>query len=231
MLIEARKAVFGYGGRPVVRVRELRLSEGACLGMFGPNGSGKTTLVRGLMGLLRPLTGTVDQRPRLRLGYLPQLRTLDLQWPMTGMDAASMAISALRPLGRVRRDATTIRRMMELLGVEAIASRPMAGLSGGQQQRLLLAGALAAGPELLVLDEPTEGLDVRSRQVLLDALRTAATRGLCSILISHTVEDLIDTCVDVAWLHRTEDAEGPTNVEVISVADMADRASGLKVSR
>jgi len=230
MLVEARDTVFGYAGRPVVRVNELRLDEGGCLGMFGPNGSGKTTLACGLMGLLPPIAGSVSRRPRLRFGYLPQLRTLDHQWPMTGMDAASMALSALRPLGRVSRDAPSIRRAMDLLEVLEIAPRPMAGLSGGQQQRLLLAGALAADPQLLVLDEPTEGLDVRSRRILLGALRTAAARGLSSILISHSVDDLVNACADVAWLNVTEDTVGPATVDVIPAAAMADRAAGLRAA-
>ena len=208
MLVEATNAVFGYGGKPIVRLDCLRLAAGQCLGMFGPNGSGKTTLVRGLMGLLAPLSGSIRRERGIRFGYLAQHRSIDLHWPMTGFDAASMAISARRRFGWTRRDRAAIHQSLQLLEVEELAGRPFAGLSGGQQQRLVLAGTLAAQPRLLVLDEPTEGLDVRSRRILLGALRRAAEQGVCSVLISHSIEDLLAATHDVAWLHRPDDA-GP----------------------
>src|SRR3954452_7704542 len=104
MLVEITDAQFGYASRPVVSVTRLVLREGGSLGIFGPNGVGKTTLVRGMTGLLKPMAGTVvlGQGEPVRFGYLPQHRAMELHWPMTGFDAAAMAISALRPLGRVR---------------------------------------------------------------------------------------------------------------------------------
>src|SRR3954468_5724100 len=156
MLIEVPHAIFGYAKRPVVRLNDLRLHEGRSLGLFGPNGSGKTTLVRGLMGLLTPLEGNViRKREELNFGYLPQHRALDHNWPMSGLDAALMAISAQK-LGWIGRDSKKVRAAMATLGVEDLASRSFSGLSGGQQQRLLLAGAVACDPDILVLDEPTE---------------------------------------------------------------------------
>src|SRR3954469_5363569 len=110
MLVEAPHAIFGYARRAVVRVDNLQLRQGGSLGIFGPNGSGKTTLVRGLMGLLGPLEGNViRQRQDLRFGYLPQHRALDHHWPMSGLDAASLAISAQTRLGWVGRDRRAIR--------------------------------------------------------------------------------------------------------------------------
>jgi len=229
MLVEASNAVFGYEGRPIVRIDQLRLVPGQCMGMFGPNGSGKTTLVRGLMGLLPPISGEIHREPGIRMGYLAQHRAIDLHWPMTGFDAASMAVSAQRRFGRTRRDRAAIFQSLRLLEVDELAQRLFAGLSGGQQQRLLLAGALAAEPRLLVLDEPTEGLDVRSRRILLRALRHAAKKGVCSVLISHSVEDLLAATHNVAWLHRTDDAEGPTQVEMLSHETLSDRVRGLAV--
>src|SRR4051812_32291728 len=155
MLIEAPRAVFGYGKRPVVRVENLQLHEGRSLGLFGPNGSGKTTLVRGLMGLIPPMEGQVIHGARgsdpgggavlpyagrsLRFGYLPQHRNLDHTWPMSGLDAASLAISAQTQLGRIVSVRAQIREAMRTLDVEDLANRNFSGLSGGQQQRLLLA--------------------------------------------------------------------------------------------
>ncbi|HYO07838.1 MAG TPA: ATP-binding cassette domain-containing protein [Tepidisphaeraceae bacterium] len=227
MLIELDGALFGYGPRAVVRIHRLALAAGRCLGVFGPNGAGKSTLVRGLAGLLPPMEGAVRrQRQDLRFGYLPQHRAIDPHWPMTGFDAASLAVSAARPLGWIGSEAAgRVRESMRLMGVEPLASHPFAKLSGGQQQRLLLAGALATAPEILILDEPTEGLDVRSRQALLDLLHAQNRRGLCTVMISHAVEDLLYVADDIAWLHPCEDTRQPTEVEIISSDALRERVT------
>jgi ABC-type Mn2+/Zn2+ transport system ATPase subunit len=228
MLVEVIDATFGYGRRPVVRVDALALRAGRCLGVFGPNGAGKTTLVRGLTGLLKPMAGTVRSRgdSSVRFGYLPQQRAMELHWPMTGFDAAAMALSARRPFSLVgRRDTATVRAAMDELGAADLGRRPFAKLSGGQQQRLLLAGALADRPAVLVLDEPTEGLDVRSRRTLLDVLRRKNAEGLCTVVISHDVEDLLFLADEVAWLHPPDDPDGPSWVEMIGPEQLADRVA------
>src|ERR1041385_7956700 len=128
MLIEAPHAVFGYVKRPVVRVDNLSLQEGRSLGLFGPNGSGKTTLVRGLMGLIAPMEGQVmRKRDDIRFGYLPQHRNLDHTWPMSGLDAATMAVSAQSTWGRVGRVRAQIREAMQTLAVDDLANRSFSG--------------------------------------------------------------------------------------------------------
>ena len=246
-LVELRDAAFGYGGRAVVRVDHLSLRRGRCLGVFGPNGSGKTTLVRGVTGLLKPMGGTVRRTDaganvdtsatttdataiavtpaarRLAFGYLPQYRAIDAGWPMSGRDAASLATAAGHPLGWVGRSARErVAASMRRLDVESLADRPFGTLSGGQQQRLLLAGALAADPDVLVLDEPTDGLDVRSRDNLLVLLRELCAGGLCVALISHDVEDLLVVADDVAWLHPADGPAGASRVETVPPRRLAD---------
>ncbi len=228
MLVELSGCIFGYQNRPVVRVDELRLHAGRCLGIFGPNGSGKTTLVRGITGLLPAASGVVRRREGLRFGYLPQHRAMELHWPMSGLDAASLAISSRRRFGWVDRKQHRLSRMLQTLGVEGLAHHPFARLSGGQQQRLLLAGALAAEPQVLVLDEPTDGLDVRSRQILLRVLREAAAEGLGTVIISHDVEDLMQLCQQVAWLHPAPEADEPSCVEIIVPPQLAQRVSEVR---
>jgi zinc transport system ATP-binding protein len=224
-LVTVSRAAFGYDGRAVVRVDDLRLRRGRCLGIFGPNGSGKTTLIRGVTGLLPPMSGEVSrQRADVRFGYLPQYRGIDASWPMSGFDAAAIAASARGRLGRLGHAARhRVRDAMARLDVEPLARRPFATLSGGQQQRLLLAGALAAEPHVLVLDEPTDGLDVRSRANLLDLLRTLGADGLCAAIISHDIEDLLAVCHDVAWLHPAEVPGEPSRVELIAPSTLAER--------
>ena len=228
MLIRIEHAIFGYEKRPVVRVDHLELDVGRCLGIFGPNGSGKTTLVRGLTGLLPPLGGRVVRAStEIRFGYLPQHRALELHWPMTGFDAAAMATSARRRLGWIGRwlgpDDGSIRDSMRLLDVESLAHRPFGKLSGGQQQRLLLAGALAPKPNVLVLDEPTDGLDVQSRRSLLELLGQCTSRGLCTVIISHEIEDLLQLCHEVAWLHPAEAPGEPSAAELVTSTSLATR--------
>jgi ABC-type Mn2+/Zn2+ transport system ATPase subunit len=229
MLVEVPHGVFGYGKRPVVHVDNLRLEEGRSLGLFGPNGSGKTTLVRGLMGLLVPMEGQViRKRHDVHFGYLPQHRALDHTWPMSGLDAATMAVSAQTHFGRVGRVRAQILEAMRTLGVEDLENHNFSGLSGGQQQRLLLAGAVACKPDILVLDEPTEGLDVRSRRNLLGFLRGTLAAGLCTVIISHDVQDILQACDEVAWLHPGEDIDQPSTVEMISPTDLAERVAQLR---
>jgi zinc transport system ATP-binding protein len=228
MLIEVTDASFGYGNRPVVRVEQLRLHAGRCLGVFGPNGAGKTTLVRGVTGLIKPIRGSVRRAAQLRCGYLPQHRTMDVHWCMTGSDAASLAVSASKRFGWIGRDTSRVRGAMKLMGVDDLAHRPFAKLSGGQQQRLLLAGALAAEPQILVLDEPTDGLDVDSRDALLDNLRQAKSGGLCTAVISHDVEDLLKLSDEIAWLHLANEPDHPSTIELISPHDLARRVTEIR---
>ncbi len=226
MLIDVRDAVFGYGEREVVRVNALQLRAAQALGIFGPNGAGKTTLVRGLSGLLRPLRGSVQRQAALRIGYLPQYRAIDLNWPMSGLDAALLAISARRRFGWIGSQKRKAREMMERLGVAHLAPKRFATLSGGQQQRILLAGAMASGPQVLILDEPTDGLDVHSREKLLGLLKEFAAAGLAVVMISHEIEDLTCLCDTVARLHPADDPEHPAHVEVITPTMLTLQVTG-----
>jgi ABC-type Mn2+/Zn2+ transport system ATPase subunit len=221
VLIEVNEAVFGYGGRAVVRIERLVVARGQCLGIFGPNGSGKTTLVRGITGLLSPMAGqvahsSIKAESSLRIGYLPQHRNIELHWPMTALDAASLAISARRLFGWIGSRNDDVLRMMRRLGIEHLAHRPFAALSGGQQQRVLLSGALAGNPTILVLDEPTEGLDVRSTQELLDLLREFINEGMAMMIISHEADDLVQVSREIAWLHPAQQQGEPSTVEIVT---------------
>ena len=245
VLIEVHDAVFGYGGRAVVRSEELRLCRGECLGIFGPNGSGKTTLVRGITGLLSPMAGRVLHEPgrgqvsrgvlsygqpgSMRIGYLPQARNIELHWPMSALDAASLPMSARRPFGWMRKRTSDVLTMMGRLELAHLAHRRFSDLSGGQQQRVLLSGALASDPTVLVLDEPTEGLDVRSTQELLDLLRQFISAGIAMMVISHEADDLMQVARRIAWLHAAEQYGEPSRVEVVTPQALAERL--LEISR
>jgi ABC-type Mn2+/Zn2+ transport system ATPase subunit len=207
----------------VVHAQTLAMHAGRSLGIFGPNGSGKTTLVRGITALLPPMSGQVSRPKGLRFGYLPQHRSMELHWPMSGLDAAMMALSARRRLGWVDGQTRCLQDVMQRLEVSALAHRPFARLSGGQQQRLLLAGALAADPQVLILDEPTDGLDIRSCRIFIDILKEAKGRGLSTAMISHDFQELLDLADDIAWVHASESPDQPSEVEVIDTTAFAAR--------
>jgi zinc/manganese transport system ATP-binding protein len=226
MLVELADCTFGYvPNHPVVRVEgTVRLAPRHCLGIFGPNGAGKTTLVRGLLGLLEPMSGVVRRNPSTRRGYLPQHRGIDLGWPMSARDAATLAASARRRLGWATGCRDRVTRSMTVLQVAELASRPFAKLSGGQQQRVLLAGALADDPGLLVLDEPTDGLDVASRDLLLRVLRDAIDPGgLGAVVVSHDVDDIVALCGTALWLEPAQEPNEPSVAHEIPGRSLRER--------
>ena len=225
MLVELYDCEFGYAAaRPVVRVEgTVHLEPRNALGIFGPNGAGKTTLVRGLLGLLAPMSGAVRRDPAARRGYLPQHRGIDLGWPMSASDAATLATSARQRFGWARGCGGRVRRSMELLHVAELAARPFAKLSGGQQQRVLLAGALADDPALLVLDEPTDGLDVGSRELLLRVLRGAIDGGLGAVVVSHDAEDIVALCDRALWLEPARESDVPSVAHLIPADSLRER--------
>jgi len=226
-LVEARDAAFGYNGRAVVRVDRIALLAGECIGLFGPNGSGKTTLVRGLCGLLPALAGEVRCAAGLRVGYVPQSRALELHWPMSGFDVASLALSARQPLGWLRGQRAAVEAWLARLGLAQLAGRRFASLSGGQQQRIILAGALATEPQLLVLDEPTGGLDLHNRQAFLDQVRRCVGEGICAVMISHDIEDLQAVARRVLWLRPAEEAHKPPIAQWVAADELPARIAEI----
>jgi ABC-type Mn2+/Zn2+ transport system ATPase subunit len=187
-LLRFDDVALGYGEQAVLRGLSFHVCRGEFLGIVGPNGSGKTTILRAILGLLRPLTGAVTWSARPTLGYVPQREQIDTIMPVTAMEVALMGRAPrLGPLARLRSaDREIARRALERVGVADLAPRLFRDLSGGQQQRVLLARALASEPDLLVLDEPTNGMDLASEHAIVELL-TALNReaGLTIMLVTH----------------------------------------------
>jgi zinc transport system ATP-binding protein len=159
---------FGYGHGPqVLRDVSLEIDRGEFVAVAGPNGGGKTTLLKLILGLEEPSTGGVDLHAR-RLGYLAQRAQAGVDAPLTVRELVSAGRAPrtrlLGPLGRDDREA--VREAIDRVGLLPQADRRLSVLSGGQQQRAFIAKALAAEPELLVLDEPTTGVDAESQESL-----------------------------------------------------------------
>ena len=190
-LVTVERATCAYDGVPVVVDASLRVSEGDFTGIVGPSGSGKTTLLRAVLGTVQPVAGAVRRRPGLAVGYVPQLETVDWNFPVTVSEAVLMA----RTKGRVlpwagpaeRRDASA---MLDRLGIAELGRRHLRQLSGGQLQRVFIARALLRRPELLLLDEPLSGVDVRTRHDVLHLLADLNSEGLAVVLTTHDLNGI-----------------------------------------
>lgn len=175
-----------YGTRKVLRGVTASIRSDDYIVLTGPNGGGKTTLLRLMAGLLKPTAGNVERAAGLRIGYLPQYRRIDRQFPITVRQVVhSGLLSRHRLLARPRReDREYLDETMKKLRLAALVDRPIATLSGGQWQRVLLARALVGRPDLLLLDEPDTHLDRAGRDFLYALLEKERTH--CAIvLVSH----------------------------------------------
>jgi zinc transport system ATP-binding protein len=177
-LITARGLSLAYGrGAPVLRGVDFALQPGEIVTIVGPNGSGKSSFLRALLGILPPRSGTVTRAPGLRLGYVPQRLHLDPNLPLS----VARFLRLLRPL-----PATQIAALLARVGVPGIEGRGMDTLSGGQLQRVLLAQALAGRPQVLALDEPTQGLDQPGIAAFYRLIEDVRREMGCAVLsVSH----------------------------------------------
>jgi ABC-type Mn2+/Zn2+ transport system ATPase subunit len=189
-LLSVEAADFGYAGRAVVHRASLAVRPQEFAIIVGSNGSGKTTLLRGMLGFLAPLSGRVARRPGLRIGYVPQRETLDPLYPLSGFDVALLGAWRDLPFWRFSgaRERARARDALAACRATGFADKRYAELSGGQRQRVLLARALATQPELLLLDEPTAGVDPEAERGILDLLRELCReRGLAIWMVTHHV--------------------------------------------
>jgi zinc transport system ATP-binding protein len=209
--IRIEDASFGYAGRVVLAGVDLAVAPGEFLGIVGPNGGGKTTLFRGILGLVPPSAGRVD-RGTTRLGYVPQRETLDPIFPLRVEDVVRMgAFGRLRGLRLLsREDRRAAAAALDRVDLSAQARAPFASLSGGQRQRVLLARALLVRPEVLLLDEPTSGVDHGAERRILDLLRDLVTHdGLAVLLVSHQIGLLREAAHEVLWVADGRVRRGP----------------------
>ena len=193
--ISADELGFAYGPTPVLHGVSFDVASGEFAALVGPNGSGKSTLIRLLLGLLRPGAGTVavlgappaQLRDRWRIGYVPQRPSVASLLPATVADVVTSGRVARRGWWRrlTADDRAAIDAALDAVDLSELRNHRMLELSGGQQQRAYIAKALATEPELLVLDEPTAGVDVDSQRRFRDALVAAQERGATVLLVSH----------------------------------------------
>lgn len=216
MLLTFERVAVGYGRQVVLPELNLSLRRGSFTGLLGANGSGKSTLIKTILGIIPPLSGQVefariDGRPHV-LGYTPQRDSLDPIYLLSSFEVALMGtcgrVAPGRRVGSAERDFA--RQCLRETGADHLAGKLFSQLSGGQKQRVLIARALVAKPDLLLLDEPTSGIDAAARQAIMDLLRRIhAEQRLTILMASHDLHVMRAYAQEVMWLHEGKVLQGP----------------------
>ena len=216
-VLELRHVAVAYDRVPVVEDVDGTVPAGTSVALIGPNGAGKSTLIRAVLGLVPLLRGSVavlgrpPQAARRRVAYVPQADTLDAEFPVSAFQAVLMG--RYPRVGWVRRPGAADRRAafaaLEEVGLAEQASARFGVLSGGQRQRVLLARAIAQEPRLLLLDEPFNGVDARSQELLLAALARLRAGGAAVVMATHDLGLAHLACDEVCLLNRHQIGFGP----------------------
>lgn len=203
-LIETKGLSLRYGSATVLRDVHFNLSQGEIVTIVGPNGSGKSSLLRALIGALRPASGTVIRKPGLKIGYVPQKLQIDGTLPLTVQRFLSLP---------VRQSQSVTREALAQAGVPELAQRQMTDLSGGQFQRVLLARALLGSPDVLILDEATQGLDQPGAAAFYRQIEEVRQRtGVAILMVSHDLHVVMAASDRVLCLNGHVCCEGTPEV-------------------
>ncbi len=220
-IVELRGVTSGYGGSPALESVDLTVNRGDFVGLLGPSGSGKTTLLRTILGAVDIYEGDVvvegmsisERRPRI--GYVPQIEAIDWNFPVTVEQVVMMGFTSSRwwlPWGR-RQDYDRAREIMERLGIGDLAKRHIRELSGGQQQRSFLARALVGSPRVLLLDEPTSGVDIKTRDEVMHLLDELNHQDVTVIMTTHEINSVAAHLPWVVCVNgRVVDAGPPSRI-------------------
>ncbi len=227
-LLSLEHVTFGYGGAPVLKDVDHVVEQAAFTGIVGPSGSGKTSLLRLLLGTETPQHGRVVRAPGVAVSYVPQLETVNWNFPVTVAECVLMA----RPTRRLlpwptQQEKTEVAEVLDRLGIADLARRHIRELSGGQQQRMFIARALLRRPQLLLMDEPTSGVDVATRHEVLHLLDELNRDGLAILLTTHDLNGMAAHLPHLVALNTRVIASGPPG-EVI-VPDVLERTFGARM--
>lgn len=194
LLLTAQNISLCIRGNPILQHIDLQVSSGEIVALIGPNGAGKSTLVRVLLGLLQPDSGTIWRRPGLRIGYMPQRLALDDTLPLSVQRFVTLGIPATK---------ARVQAALAEVGAAHVLDSPVQAVSGGELQRVMLARALLREPELLVLDEPIQGVDLNGQYELYDLIGSLRHKHGCGILmVSHELHLVMATTDHVLCLNQ-----------------------------
>lgn len=226
-IVELNHVTAGYERRaPVVHDVTLRIERGSFVGLVGPSGAGKTTLLKSMLGMTPSVSGEVRVgeravsygRPPIGVGYVPQVETVDWTFPVTVENVVLMG--KVGNMGWLpwasRRDKREVASVLEELGIGGLAQRHIRDLSGGQQQRTFLARALISRPDLLILDEPTASVDIKTRDDILHLLAGLNRQGVSIVMTTHELNTVAAhlpwvVCVNAGIVEQGRPADVFTN--------------------
>jgi zinc transport system ATP-binding protein len=198
-LLKLERVSVRLGDRMVLEHVSLDLRQGEIVTVIGPNGAGKSTLIRAAIGLVAPVAGIITRAPGLRIGYMPQRLSIDPSLPLT--------VARFLQMGGTHRD-TAIKALDEV-GVADLSQQPLQRISGGELQRVLLARALLRNPDLLVLDEPVQGVDIAGQTALYELIAAVRSRHGCGVLmVSHDLHWVMARTDHVICLNHHVCCEG-----------------------
>ena len=216
-LVVFEQVTCGYDRTPVLTDIDLAIERGAFVGIVGPSGAGKTTLLRAMVGAVPKVRGrvTIGGRPvgfgtTPNVGWVPQLETVDWNFPATVHEVVLMGRWGNQPWRpwASRADKLRVDELLEQLGIAGLGSRHIRELSGGQQQRVFLARAMVGRPDLLLLDEPTSGVDIKTRDDILHLLADLNADGITIVLTTHELNSVAAHLPWVVCVNRGIIAEG-----------------------
>ncbi|MDM7911954.1 MAG: ABC transporter ATP-binding protein [Methanotrichaceae archaeon] len=198
-------------GHPVLEDINLELDEGDFLGLIGPNGGGKSTLLKVMLGLIKPDRGEVrifgkkPEEARKYVGYMPQKTLFDPSFPVSAIEVVMMGRYSRTGLFRrySKEDREAALSALEAVGMKELANREIGSLSGGEQQRVFVARSLVSEPKLLLLDEPTAGVDAAQQEEFYELLcRLNRKKGIAIVLVSHDVTAISKYVTKIACLNQ-----------------------------
>ncbi len=230
--IDVRQASFAYGGSTALTDVEFAVHAGEMVALIGPNGGGKSTLLKGLLHLVHT-TGSIHvletspKRARPRCAYVPQADSVDPDFPISTLGVVLMGVGDRTgpPLWPRKRDKVTARAALHRVGLDGQERRPFNVLSGGQRQRVLVARALAARPEVLLLDEPLSGADATSARIIEDSLGEIRQTGGTVVISTHDHEFTRRACSHALLLNGIQYAFGSCD-DVLTSAAIAECYTG-----
>ncbi len=216
-IIKLKDVTIGYGKKIITENINLSIYENDFIGIVGPNGAGKTTLLRTLLGSLKPLSGAITKDSH-RFGYVPQRDAVQPLLPYTVQDVVIMGRYSLMGIFSKpsKKDYEVVEASLEKVGIKYLSNSNYTDLSGGQRQRTLIARALAVEPDILILDEPTNGMDTPSHHSLLNLISDLhEDKKLTIILVSHLLSDVANGVKRLVLIEKDFFQSGPIE-EVLS---------------
>jgi ABC-type Mn2+/Zn2+ transport system ATPase subunit len=214
-VLDVRGVTVQFGGRTVLDDITFHVPVGEFLCLCGPNGAGKSTLLKAILGLVRPDTGSITitgldtVRGRSKVGYVPQRKNFDLDFPASPLEVVVAALLGRWPLGIRADERERAMAALRRTGAELLAHRRMRDLSGGETQRVFLARALVTNPELMILDEPTAGVDVGGRAAIIELMaEISASETIAAVLVTHNMKAIARCAERVLYLDKSVRAWG-----------------------